>query len=79
MNNINQIMQLLNASSNPQTFLFNMIKQQSGNNPIMNNVMNMVQNGDSKGVEIIARNICRERGINPDEMINNLKNQMNSR
>ena len=36
------------------------------NNPILNNVINMAQNGDVSGVETFARNVCKQRGIDFD-------------
>ena len=39
------------------------------------NVMQMAQNGDTKGIEQMARNLCREKGLNPDEAMNQIKNQ----
>ena len=36
-------------------------------NPIFNNLINMAQSGDSKGVENFARNICKERGKDFDK------------
>ena len=46
------------------------------NNPIMKNAFDMAQKGDSKGVEELARNLCREKGINPDEAIMKVKQQL---
>ena len=48
----------------------------SMNNPIMKNAFEMAQKGDSKGVEELARNLCREKGINPDEAITKVKQQL---
>ena len=44
------------------------------NNPILNNVINMAQNGDTKGVEAFARNICKQRGLDFDTEFNKFKN-----
>lgn len=37
------------------------------NNPMINNLKEMAQNGDSQGVENFARNICKEKGIDFDK------------
>ena len=42
------------------------VSQISMKNPILGNVVNMAQNGNSKGVEDFARNLCKQRGINFD-------------
>lgn len=44
------------------------------NNPILNNVINMAQNGDTKGVEAFARNICKQRGLDFDTEFSKFKN-----
>ena len=36
-------------------------------NPIIKNAMSMVQSGNSKGIEQMARNQGKEKGINPDD------------
>lgn len=37
------------------------------NNPMAKNAMQMYQSGDSKGLQQMAENLCRERGITLDE------------
>lgn len=68
--------QMMNGGMNPQA----MIKQMMGNskamqNPILKNALEMAQKGDKKGVEELARNLCSEKGINPDEAIGKIKSQ----
>lgn len=63
---------------NPQQFL----KQMMGNNQIMSNPMaqnaiNMAQKGDMKGIETLARNLGKEKGINPDDLMNEIKKKIN--
>lgn len=36
-------------------------------NPMIQNAMSMAQSGNSKGIEQMARNLCKEKGINPDD------------
>lgn len=46
------------------------------NNPIMNNMINLAEKGDVKGVENVARNLMKQRGLDLDELMakfNNLK------
>ena len=42
-------------------------------NPIIKNAMNMVQSGNSKGIEEMARNLCKEKGINPDDVMKQIR------
>ena len=70
-------MNFFQSFRSPQQFLQSMI----GNSQVMRNAMaknaiGMDQSGDIKGIEQMARNLCREKGINPDEMINQIKSRM---
>ena len=51
---------------NPKQMAMNLLKSRCGNNPMLNNVMQMANNGNMKGVEQVARNLCKEKGINAD-------------
>ena len=69
-------MQMLQGMRNPQQFL----QQMMGNsivmkNPIARNAMQMAQKGDSKGIEQMARNLCKEKGIDFDKSFSDFKNQ----
>lgn len=62
--------------SNPQAFIQNAAKNnQIMSNPMAKNTIEMIQKGDGKGVQELARNMCKERGINADDAIKQLKSQ----
>ena len=66
-------MQMLQGMRNPQQFL----QQMMGNsivmkNPIARNAIQMAQKGDSKGIEQMARNLCKEKGIDADDVFNQI-------
>ena len=66
MNNpINAIKSLM-GKMNPQQIVLNML---GNNNPMFNNLIQMAQKGDTKGVENFARNFCKERNIEFDDEI----------
>lgn len=74
MNNFNippQILQMM-QSKNPQQAALNMLKGM--NNPIANNVIQLVNNGEYGALEQIGRNMCANKGINPDEMFKQISN-----
>ena len=50
---------------NPREILANFISKNQ--NPMFNNLINMAQKGDSKGVENFARNLFKERGRDFDK------------
>ena len=63
-------------SGNPQQFMQQIMENsQIMSNPMMKNTMQMAQNGDIKGIEQMARNLCKEKGLDADEMFNNIKKQ----
>ena len=67
--------QMLGAMKNPQQFLQHIMgNNQMMQNPIIKNTVQMAQSGDAKGIEQLARNLCKEKGINADDMFNQIKN-----
>ena len=68
-------MQMMKGGGNPQQMIMNMMRQQAGSNPVMNNALQMMEKGDNAGLEKLARNLCKERNINPDEAFNQIKGQ----
>ena len=70
-------MQMLQGMRNPQQFLQQMIgNRQMMSNPIIKNALGMAQNGDSKGIEQMARNLCKEKGIDADKAFESIKSQL---
>lgn len=71
MNPIN-IFQMMKAG--PKQFIQQMMgNNQIMRNPMMQNVMQMAQQGNMRGVEQMARNLCKEKGLNADEVFNQVK------
>lgn len=72
MNPIN-IFQMM-MGSNPQQLVQQMMgNNQLMSNPMIKNAMSMVQSGNSKGIEQMARNLCKEKGINPDDVMKQIR------
>ena len=67
MNPIN-IIQMM-TSGNPQQAIQSIIENNPNvqNNPLAQNAMKMYQNGDTKGLQNMAENMCKERGITVDQ------------
>ena len=74
MMNPMQLMQMIRGGGNPQQII-NIMKKQVGNNPVAGNAINMIEKGDNAGLEKLARNLCQERNIDPDEIVSMVKNQ----
>lgn len=52
-----------------------MINKMFGDNPMGNNLMNMINNKDSKGIEQMARNLAKEKGKDADKLFDQFKKQ----
>ena len=76
--NINpmQLIQLIKSGQNPQQLIMNILQQQNSNNPILNNAKNLAQNGNISGLEMIARNLAAQRGLDFDKEFENFKSQL---
>ena len=70
MNNILQLGQILR---NPQAFLQQAM--QSGN-PILKNAIELYQRGDVDGINKIAENLCKEKGVSMDEVMKKIKSTL---
>ena len=74
MNPINMLKGMM-GNMNPKNMAMNMLKNNT--NPIFNNLMQMMEKGDDKGIEQFARNVCKEKNIDFDkqfgEFMNNFK------
>lgn len=65
---------------NPMQIINQMMNNsQAMQNPMIRNAMDMANKGDSKGIEQMARNLCAEKGINPEEAIAQIKSQFGIR
>lgn len=66
---------------NPMQMFVNqmMNNSQAMKNPMLKNAINMANKGDSKGIEQMARNLCAEKGIDPEEAIARIKSQFGMR
>ncbi len=67
--NILNMIQLL--TSNPQQTINKVL----GNTPMSNNLIKMINGKDQKGIEQMARNLAKEKGLDADQVFNQIKNQ----
>ena len=70
-----QLIQMIKGGKNPQQLILNILQQQGQNNPIIRNAVNMAQNGNTSGLQMLARNLAAQRGLDFDKELANLKNQ----
>ena len=61
--------QMLGAMKNPQAFIQQMMNNsQIMQNPIIQNAIQMYQNGDTQGLQAMAENLAKERGTTPQQV-----------
>lgn len=66
---MNNLLGLMQAAKNPQAFLQQaMNNSQMMQNPISRNALEMYQRGDSRGINELVDNLCKERGINRQDL-----------
>ena len=65
MNNPTQIINMLRGMKNPKEAVISMVK--SNNNPMIKNLVEMAEKGNTEGVENFARNIFKEQGRDFDK------------
>lgn len=68
------LMQMLRGG-NPQQAIMNAMRNQAGQNPVLNNALDMAEKQDAKGLEKLARNLCESNGVNADDMVKQIKSQ----
>lgn len=80
MDNPIQLLQtFMTNKGNPQQLLLRAMSMMGNNNPMIENLVNMANSGDTKGVEQFARNILKEKGIDFDKEFPNFMNSINKR
>ena len=73
MNPLMMIGQMMKSGGNPQQIFQQMMgNNQIANNPMAKNAMEMLQKGDSSGLQSMAENLAKERGTT----IENIRNEV---
>ena len=70
-----QLIQMLKSGQNPQQLIMNIFQQNVNSNPILQNAINLAQNGNTAALEMIARNLAQQKGLNFDKEFSNFKQQ----
>lgn len=72
-NNMMDVMKFI-KNGNPQEIVMNMLQKDArGGNQIAGTLIQMINSGDSQGIERVARNIAKEKGIDFDKEFNSFK------
>lgn len=72
MNNLSQLVNMFRLAQNPQQMVLNILSNNKSN-PIVGNIMTMVQNNDAKGLEQFARNLAKEKNFDIDSALKQIQ------
>lgn len=61
-----KLVQMIKNGQNPQQLMISILEGQMANTPMGANLLKLAKNGDTKGIEQIARNLSRQQGIDFD-------------
>lgn len=71
--NITEIMQMMRGG-NPQNMIMGMLEQTaSSGDPMAQNLLFLVNSGNQREIEQVARNVAKEKGIDFDKEFNSFK------
>ena len=76
MNPLNMIKGMM-GNMNPKNMAMNMLKNNT--NPIFNNLIDMANKNDVKGLENFARNYMKDKGRDYDKEFNDFKSMFNGK
>ena len=68
----------MNNPINPNFILNQMMKNTNiANNQLAQNAIRMYQQGNTQGLNEMANNLCKEKGMSKDDVMNQLKGMIN--
>ncbi len=73
---MNSIIEQIKKSMIKGTTPKSIFKRITGNNPIFNNLVEMADKGDTKGVETFARNFLKQKGLDYDTEYKKFKDKL---
>ena len=74
--NLMDLIGLIRGGYNPQQLVLTILQNNMQGNPMAQNLLALAQSGDTAQIEQIARNACREKGIDYDKEFNNFKRNL---
>lgn len=77
MYNVNphRLIQMIRQGQNPQQLMLSILEGYAGN-PLGANLLNLARNGQTTEIEKIARNLCKERGVDFDQEFTNFRRML---
>lgn len=65
----NDIIQMLKQGQSPQQIVMNYLQNNNTNSPVLSNLLALVQSGDMKSAEQVARNMAAQNGVDLDKAL----------
>lgn len=72
-NPMNAILNMMKNGGNPEQIVLSMLQERAAGNPMLETLLQLAQQGDTQGVERIARNVVNEKGGNFDQQFSNFR------
>ena len=71
------IIEAIRSGRRPEQIMIQILEEgMAENNPIAANLLDLAKNNRTADIEKIARNLCKERGIDFDKAFNNFKSNL---
>lgn len=67
-----QLVQMIKQGQNPQQLMLSILEG-NANSPLGANLLKLAKNGQTAEIEKIARNMCKERGVDFDTEFNKFR------
>ena len=64
---------LIKSGGNPEQIVMNYLETQMGSTPMGKNLLNLARGGRADEIELIARNLCKQKGVDFDKEFNSFK------
>ena len=74
--NLMEFMLFINQGGRPEQILMTMLENRISGDPIAKNLLQLAQNNDKAGIESVARNIAKEKGVDFDTEFTNFKKNL---
>lgn len=73
--NPNHLIQMIKQGQNPQQLMLSILEGQAST-PMGANLLKLARNGQTAQIEQIARNLCKERGVDFDQEFMNFRRML---
>lgn len=71
-----QLVAMIKNGKNPEQLLMSIMQNNMKGNPMMQNIFELMQNRNYQGIENVARNLAKQRGIDFDKEFADFKKSL---